>query len=230
MPTESHDKPLSVEVVLPCLDEAAALPWVLDRIPLGYRVIVADNGSQDGSAELARSWGARVVDVPRRGYGAAVQAGLLAARADVVCVCDADASLDPAHLPRLVAELAPAAAAAGADLVLGRRRPTSARAWPVHARLGNAVVAGRLRRRGVGVHDLGPMRVARRADLLRLPVSDQRFGYPLELLLRAAQAGWRIVEIDVDYRPRIGRSKVTGTPLGTARAVRDMTATLAGLR
>ncbi|MBL7498963.1 glycosyltransferase family 2 protein [Frankia sp. CNm7] len=226
MLTQSHQRSTSVDVVLPCLDEAEALPWVLDRIPPGYRAVVADNGSRDGSARLARERGAVVVDVPRRGYGAAVHAGLLAADADVVCVCDADASLDPAQLPKLVAELT----AGRADLVLGRRRPTSFRAWPPHARLGNAIVAQRLRRRGVGVHDLGPMRVARRAELLRLPITDRRFGYPLELLLRAAQAGWRIVETDVDYHPRAGRSKVTGTPLGTARTVRDMTAALASLR
>jgi glycosyltransferase involved in cell wall biosynthesis len=226
MITQGHPGPVPVDVVLPCLDEAGALPWVLDRIPPGYRAIVADNGSRDGSPELARERGAVVVDVPQRGYGAAVQAGLLAAGAEVVCVCDADASLDPAQLPGLVAELL----AGRADLVVGRRRPTSARAWPPHARLGNAIVAQRLRRRGVPVRDLGPMRAARRADLLGLPVHDRRFGYPLELLLRAAQAGWRIVEMDVDYHPRVGRSKVTGTPLGTARAVRDMTAALASLR
>ncbi|MDT3438034.1 MULTISPECIES: glycosyltransferase family 2 protein [unclassified Pseudofrankia] len=226
MLTQSHQGSVSVDVVLPCLNEAEALPWVLDRIPPGYRAVVADNGSRDGSARLARERGAVVVDVPQRGYGAAVQAGLLAADADVVCVCDADASLDPAQLPRLLAELV----AGRADLVLGRRRPTSARAWPPHARIGNAIVAQRLRRRGVGVHDLGPMRAARREELLRLPVTDRRFGYPLELLLRAAQAGWRIVETDVDYHPRVGRSKVTGTPLGTARTVRDMTAALASLR
>ncbi|ONH24416.1 glycosyltransferase family 2 protein [Pseudofrankia asymbiotica] len=226
MITQSHQGSVSVDVVLPCLDEAEALPWVLDRIPPGYRAVVADNGSRDGSARLARERGAVVVDVPRRGYGAAVQAGLLAADADVVCVCDADASLDPAQLPRLVAELT----AGRADLALGRRRPTSARAWPPHARLGNAIVAQRLRRRGVGVHDLGPMRAARREELLGLPITDRRFGYPLELLLRAAQASWRIVETDVDYHPRVGRSKVTGTPLGTARTVRDMTAALASLR
>jgi glycosyltransferase involved in cell wall biosynthesis len=226
MLTQSHETAVSVDVVLPCLNEAEALPWVLGRIPSGYRAIVADNGSSDGSAELARQRGAVVVDAPRRGYGAAVQAGLLAADADVVCVCDADASLDPGQLPELVAELT----GGRADLALGRRRPTSVRAWPPHARLGNAVVAQRLRRRGVPVHDLGPMRAARRTQLLGLPVADRRFGYPLELLLRAAQAGWRITETDVAYHPRIGRSKVTGTPLGTARAVRDMTAALASLR
>ncbi|KLL09812.1 MULTISPECIES: glycosyltransferase family 2 protein [Protofrankia] len=226
MITQCDPTQASVDVVLPCLDEAEALPWVLDRLPPGYRAVVADNGSRDGSARVARERGAVVVDVPRRGYGAAVRGGLLAAGAEVVCVCDADGSLDPAQLPGLVAELT----AGRADLVLGRRRPTSPRAWPPHARLGNAVVAQRLRRRGVPVHDLGPMRAARREALLGLPIADGRFGYPLELLLRAGQAGWRIIETDVDYRPRVGRSKVTGTPLGTARAVRDMTAALARLR
>ncbi|KQC38814.1 glycosyltransferase family 2 protein [Frankia sp. ACN1ag] len=232
MLTESDDGRTPVDVVLPCLDEAGALPWVLDRIPAGYRAIVADNGSRDGSAEVARGRGATVVAVPERGYGAAVHAGLLAADADVVCVCDADASLDPARLPDLVALLATDLVdptVGRADLVLGRRRPTSLRAWPPPARLGNAAVARRLRRRGVPVRDLGPMRAARRADLLALSIADRRFGYPLELLLRAAQAGWRIAETDVAYTPRIGRSKVTGTPLGAARAVRDMSTLLARL-
>jgi dTDP-L-rhamnose 4-epimerase len=223
------DGAVAVDVVLPCLDEVQALPWVLDRIPPGYRAIVADNGSRDGSARLARERGVLVVDVPRRGYGAAVHAGLEAAEAEVVCVCDADASLDPRQLPLLVERLT-AGPAGPAELVLGRRRPTSIRAWPPPARLGNAEVARRLRRRGVPVRDLGPMRAARRADLLALPIADRRFGYPLELLLRAAEAGWRIVEVDVEYLPRAGRSKVTGTPLGAARAVRDMSALLGGLR
>jgi hypothetical protein len=122
-------------------------------------------------------------------------------------------------------------AAGTQDLLLGRRRPTTWRAWPVHGRLGNAVVAWRLRRAaGVRVHDLGPMRAARREALLALDLTDRRFGYPLEMVVRAAAAGWRIGEVDVDYAPRTagGRSKVTGTVRGTARAVRDMRRVLAG--
>jgi glycosyltransferase involved in cell wall biosynthesis len=215
-----------VDVVLPCLNEAAALPWVLARMPPGYRPIVADNGSTDGSADVARGLGAEVVHVPERGYGAAAHAGLLAATAPVVCVCDADASLDPGDLPWLVGPVG----AGAADLVLGRRRPTVRRAWPLHARAGNAVVARELRRRcRVPVRDIGPMRAARREDLVALGVTDRRFGYPLELVARAAAAGWRIVEVDVAYLPRRGRSKVTGSALGTARAVRDMSAVLARL-
>lgn len=207
------------DVVLPCLDEAAALPWVLGRMPPGYRAVVADNGSSDGSADVARAHGATVVDARPRGFGAACHAGLLACTDDVVCFLDADASLDPQQLPRVVAPLL----AGEADLVLGRRRPASRDAWPLHARVGNAELARQLRRRtGVPLHDLGPMRAARREALLALDLQDRRFGYPLEMVARAAAAGWRVREVDVDYLPRTGRSKVTGTVRGTARAVRDM--------
>ena len=209
------------DVVLPCLDEAAALPWVLSRIPAGYRAIVADNGSTDGSAQVATAHGAIVVSVPQRGFGAAAHAGLLAATADVVCFLDADGSFDPAQLPRVAEPVA----AGTADLVLGRRRPTTRRAWPFHARVANAVLAWRLRTViGVALHDLGPMRAARRVELLALDLRDRRFGYPLEMVVTAARAGWRIGEVDVDYAPRATgtRSKVTGTVTGTARAIRDM--------
>ncbi len=213
-----------IDVVLPCLDEAGALPWVLGRLPAGYHAIVADNGSTDGSAEVARSFGATVVAVPQRGFGAACHAGLLAARADIVCFLDADASLDPQQLPLVTDPVA----AGSADLVLGRRRPTSRAAWPVHARAGNAELARRLRKRtGYQLRDLGPMRAARREALLTLDLRDRRFGYPLEMVTRAADAGWRVSEVPVDYLERTGRSKVTGTVRGTIRAVRDMSRVLA---
>ena len=216
------------DVVLPCRDEAMALPALLDRMPAGFRVILADNGSTDGSAEVARRFGARVVDVPAVGYGAAVHAGVLAADPDddVVCVLDADGSFDPAVLP-LPAD---PVRAGEADLVVGRRRPAGRGAWPPHARLGNAVLAHRLRRTtGLDVHDIGAIRAVRRSALLTLDVRDRRFGYPLELLVRAARAGWRVSEVDVTYHPRAAgtRSKVTGTVRGTARAIRDMSAVLA---
>jgi glycosyltransferase involved in cell wall biosynthesis len=214
---------VTVDVILPCLDEAAALPWVLSRFPTGYRALVVDNGSCDGSADVARAHGATVVDAPRRGFGAAAHAGLEAADADIVCFCDADASLDPQELPAVVADVE----AGRADLVLGRRRPTARGAWPLHARVANAELARRLRRRSeIRVRDLGPMRAARRADLLGLDLRDRRFGYPLEMVVRAADAGWRVAEVDVAYHPRTGRSKVTGTVRGTLRAVHDMSAVL----
>ena len=206
-----------VDLVLPCLNEAKALPWVLSRVPRGYRAIVVDNGSVDGSAEVARAAGATVIAEHARGFGAAVAAGVDAATAPIVAICDADASLDPAELPRLVGLLD------RADLVLGRRVPTHRSAWPMHARAANGWLSGRISRvAGVRVTDLGPMRVARTEALRGLALRDRRSGYPLEMVLRAAAAGWRIAEIDVPYAPRVGRSKVTGTVRGTATAVYDM--------
>ncbi|MFI6317576.1 glycosyltransferase family 2 protein [Nonomuraea sp. NPDC050556] len=216
---------MTIDVILPCLDEAAALPWILERMPPGYTAIVADNGSTDGSAELAAGLGARVVHEPVRGFGAACHAGLLAATADVVCFMDADASLDPRQLPRVTEPVL----AGTADLVLGRRMPRTRAAWPAHARLGNAVLARNLRRRtGAPLHDLGPMRACSRAGLIALGLTDRRFGYPLEMVLRASSAGWRVAEVEVDYLARSGRSKVTGTVRGTLRAVADMRRVLAG--
>ncbi len=214
------------DVVFPCLDEAIALPGVLSRLPAGYRAVVADNGSTDGSADVAREFGAVVVPVPQRGFGAAAHGGLLACTEEIVCFCDADGSMDPAELPLLVAPVA----AGDADLVLGRRRPVSRTAWPLHARLGNAALARRLSiRTGTRLRDLGPMRAARRVDLLALGLTDRRFGYPLEMVTAAAARGWRLREVDVSYGPRAAgsHSKVTGTVLGTVRTVRDMAAVLA---
>jgi dTDP-L-rhamnose 4-epimerase len=213
----------TADVVLPCLDEAGALPWVLERIPPGWRAVVVDNGSSDGSARIAAELGATVVHEPRRGFGAACHAGLLAAEAEFVCFCDCDASLDPGLLPGFVDRIA----AGEADLVLGRRRPTARGAFPAHARAGNAALVRMLRRRtGLRLHDLGPLRAARREHLLGLGMRDRRSGYPLETVVLAADAGWRITEQDAPYHPRTGRSKVTGTWRGTWQAVHDMRAVL----
>ncbi|WP_404819349.1 glycosyltransferase family 2 protein [Streptomyces marincola] len=215
--------PTRGDLVLPCLNEAEALPWVLDRVPDGWRAVVVDNGSTDGSPALAERLGAHVVHEPRRGFGAACHAGLLAATGDLVAFCDCDASLDPAELPRVAAPVGTGAA----DLVLARRRPTARGAWPLHARLGNRALSRMVRNRtGVRLRDLGPMRVARRAALLGLGLTDRRSGYPLQMVVLAAEAGWRIEETDIAYRPRTGRSKVTGTWRGTWQAVGDMRAVL----
>ncbi|MDJ0466651.1 glycosyltransferase family 2 protein [Streptomyces sp. H27-C3] len=214
----------TVDVVLPCLDEAEALPWVLERIPAGWRAIVVDNGSSDGSADIARALGATVVHEERRGFGAACHAGLLAAEAEFVCFCDCDASLDPGLLPGFVRQVAEGES----DLMLGRRRPQSRGAWPLHARAGNVALARMLRRRtGLRLQDLGPMRAARREALLGLGLTDRRSGYPLQMVVRAADAGWRVRETDVPYLPRSGKSKVTGTWRGTWHAVHDMRRVLA---
>ena len=208
------------DVVLPCRDEAAALPTVLAGLPEGYAAIVVDNGSSDGTGEVARSLGATVVREDRIGYGAAVHAGVLAATAELVAVVDGDGSMDLADLLPLT-ELV---RRGEATMAVGRRRPTGRGVWPWHARLGTRLVLRRLRRvSGLALGDLAPMRVCRRGDLIALDVRDRRFGYPVELMLRAARAGWSIGEVDIAYGPRAAgtRSKVSGSLRGTVRAAKD---------
>ncbi|MFL6105928.1 MAG: glycosyltransferase family 2 protein [Marmoricola sp.] len=212
-------------LILPCLDEAAALPGVIALVPDTVQVLVVDNGSTDGTAEVARSLGARVVTELRPGYGAAVHAGVVAARTELVAVMDGDGSFRAPDLVPLIEDVL----AGRATLAVGRRRPVQRGTWPWHARLGNRVVIGILRSRGgFALHDIAPARVCRRADLLALDVRDRRFGYPLELLSRASAAGWQIVEHDVPYYPRAAgtRSKVSGSVRGTARTARDFLAVL----
>jgi glycosyltransferase involved in cell wall biosynthesis len=207
-----------VTVVLPCLNEADSLPGVLTALPDGYRALVVDNNSTDDTAVVARAHGADVVVEAQPGYGAAVHAGIVAASTELVAVLDGDGSLDPGELPPLVAEVD-----RGADMAIGRRRPVPGLSWPWHARLGTAAVCWRLRtRHGLPVHDIAPMRVARRDAVLALGVNDRRSGYPLELLVRAAAANWRVVERDVTYGPRTGgKSKVSGSLKGSFVAALD---------
>lgn len=214
------------DLVLPCYDEAGALPGLLRRVPPGFSVIVVDNGSRDATADVARAHGARVVSEPRLGYGAAVHAGIDAATSEFVAVMDGDGSFDPTQLPALLITVAEGRC----DMALGRRRPVSPGVWPWHARIGNALVVWWLRRSvGFAVHDLAPMRVCRRQALLDLGVHDRRFGYPLELLRKATLAGWRLEEHDVSYLPRAEgtTSKVSGSLRGTARTARDFWKVLA---
>jgi glycosyltransferase involved in cell wall biosynthesis len=208
------------DLVLPCRDEAAALAALLPRVPSAFSVIVVDNGSADGTAEVARSHGARVVVEPRPGYGAAVHAGVEAATAEHLAVMDGDGSFDPRDLLPLLEDVR----AGRADLAVGRRRPVRRGVWPWHARAGNALVVTWLRRRiDLPAHDIAPIRVCRREALLGLGVEDRRFGYPVELLHRATVAGWRVSEHDVAYHPRAAgtRSKVSGSVRGTVRTARD---------
>ena len=213
-------EPVLCDLVLPCRDEAPALAALLPEVPAQFRVIVVDNGSRDGTADVARRLGATVITESTPGYGAAVHAGLTAASADLVAFMDGDGSFDPAELLPMVEDVR----SGSADLAVGRRRPHGRGAWPWHARAGNALIVAWLRRRiGLPAHDIAPMRVCRRADLLSLDVRDRRFGYPVELLQKATRAGWRFSERDVTYRPRAEgtKSKVSGSVKGTMRTARD---------
>jgi len=208
-----------IDVILPVLDEAAAIPAVLAMMPAGFVPLVVDNDSRDGSAQVALGHGSKVVSESQRGFGAACFAGLEAARSEIVCFMDCDGSLDPRQLP-LVAD---PVRAGEVDLCLGARVAQPS-AWPWHARLANRVLALEVRRRcGVRLSDMGPMRAARREPLLALDLRDRGFGWPLEMVLKASASGWEIREVQATYRPRVGgRSKVSGSARGTMRAVRDM--------
>ena len=210
------------DVVLPVLNEAEAIESVLASIPPEWTPIVVDNGSTDGSGGIARAAGARVVVEPIRGFGAACFAGLRAATDEVIAFMDCDGSLNGADLVRVAGPVVDGRA----DLVLGARRAKPG-AWPLHLRVANRYLARQVRRRtDVRLTDLGPMRAARRDALLELGLRDRRFGWPLEMVLAAAQAGWHIDEVAVAYLPRLGRSKVTGTVRGAFRAAHDMRAAL----
>lgn len=211
-----------MDIVLPCLDEADALPWVLAHVPESARAIVVDNGSTDGSPDIARDLGATVVSTSQRGYGAACHAGLEAATADLVAFCDCDGTLDPGDALRLAGEVKDTP-----TLVIGRRRPVNRAAWPLSNRVANKELARRVRKRvRARIEDVGPLRVARRLDLVDLALTDRRSGYPVETVVRASDAGWSLVQVDVDYHPRVGRSKVTGTWRGALQAVHDMSEVL----
>ena len=223
--------PLRVSVIIPARNEVEALPQVLETIPpgLAHEVIVVDNGSSDGTAEVARAGGARVVAEPVAGYGRACLAGLavLDPTSDTVVFLDADFSDDPRHLPELLAPIAKGQA----DLVIGSR---VALALPgsltLPQRLGNRLACWLMRRLfGARYTDLGPFRAIRRAALERLQMRDRAFGWTVEMQAKAARLGLRVAEVPVRYRPRIGRSKISGTLSGTIRAGNAILSTIARL-
>jgi len=210
------------DVILPVLNEAKAIPKVLARLPDGFDPLVVDNGSSDGSDRIARALGARVVFQPLQGFGAACWAGVVAAQSEVVAFMDCDGSLDPAELPGVTDPIEND----DADLMIGIRRAQDG-AWPTHARIANLALARIVgRRTGLTMVDLGPMRAARRRELLALDLQDRRFGWPLEMVLKAHAAGWRIASTDITYARREGQSKVTGTVRGTLRTISDMSRVL----
>jgi glycosyltransferase involved in cell wall biosynthesis len=220
-----------VTVILPALNEAVALPVALASFPPEVDLLVVDNGSTDQTAAVAASHGARVVQEPRRGFGAACWAGVQAAQhAEVLAFADADGSLDGADLPAVAGPVL----RGEADLVVGsrgaRREPGAMSALAV---LENRVLGLACRLLfGVPLSDLGPFRAIRREVLLALGMTDRGSGWPLEMIGRAGAAGLRVVEVPVRYRSRAGgRSKVSGSVGGTIRAVTAMAmVTLALLR
>lgn len=209
---------MNVTVVIPALNEAAAIGGLVRRVPPGLvkEVIVVDNGSTDATARVAAEAGARVVSEPRRGYGAACWAGVAALRddTDVVAFFDGDGSQRPEELGRILGPILQGEA----DFVLGARRPGGRH--PFHASLGTRLVAWLVAwRYRVGLTDIGPFRAIRVPLLLKLGMRDRAFGWPVEMVVKAAALGATIVEADVTQAPRQGgRSKVSGTVRGSVRA------------
>ena len=219
------------DAVVPALDEAEAIGGVLDSLPgdLLRRVVVCDNGSRDGTGEIARARGAVVVREERRGYGSACLAALAVMRRDppeAVLFLDADGSDDPRDAESLLGPIAEGRA----DLVigsrvLGRREPG---ALTPQARFGNWLATGLIGRfYGVPWTDLGPFRAVRWSALEGLAMRDPDFGWTVEMQVKAARAKLRSIEVPVSYRRRIGRSKISGTLTGASRAGAKILGTIA---
>ena len=211
---------MRVSVIIPTYNEAQAIGRVLADLPrdLATEVIVVDSNSNDGTPDIAAKMGARVVTEPRRGYGRACLTGLANIKSpDVVVFLDGDYSDRPSELPILLGPIIDGRA----DITIGSRLAASSKsgALPWHQSLGNRLAAGLIRHwYGVKITDLGPFRAAR-ADVLRaLALEEATYGWAVEIILKGAIAGFRIVEVPVSYHPRLGKSKISGTIKGTVAA------------
>ena len=215
---------MRVSVIIPTHNEAQAIERVLADLPLDLvtEVIVVDSNSNDGTLDIAARMGARVVQEPRRGYGRACLTGLATANSpDIVVFLDGDYSDRPAELPILLAPIIEGRA----DITLGSRLqgPHSAGALPWHQALGNRLAASLIRllysrRYGLDISDLGPFRAGRADVLHALALEETTYGWAVEMILKGALAGYRVVEVPVSYYPRIGKSKISGTLKGTVGA------------
>jgi len=209
----------TVTVIIPALNEESAIGSVVGAVPTGAgdEVIVVDNGSTDGTATAAAAAGARVVAEPRRGYGWACRAGAAAAGGEILVFIDGDGSFDPGQIPVVTGPILQGKA----DLVLGSRAVGGAsRAVLPHQRVGNWLAVQLLRQfYGLPVTDLGPFRAIRAASLQSLQMEEMTYGWPIEMMVKAAQTGCRVVEVAVSYGPRQGgQSKVSGTVRGSLLA------------
>ena len=216
-----------VAAVIPTLNEGATVPGVLREFPAGVvdEVIVVDGGSQDGTVQAAERAGARVVEEARRGYGRACATGAAATDSGVIVFLDGDGSDDPAALRDVLRPILDGDAA----LVLGARRHPEPGALELHQRLGNGLVALLVRSiYGVSVHDVPPMRAIRRDALTELELREMTYGWPTEMLVKAARAGLPIVEVGVPCRARRGgESKIAGRAVPSAKAGARMLAVVA---
>jgi len=207
-----------VVIVIPALNEEHGLTKVLAELPVGAKTIVVDNGSDDSTAEVARQAGADVIVEPRRGYGSACQAGIAAARhhgAHIIVILDADYSDDPTDLIELVTPIHNEEA----DMVLGERvthgQPGS---MPTHQRLGNRLATALIfLMTGHRYTDMGPFRAIRATALAKLDMKDLNYGWNVEMQMKAIRCGLRVKEVPVHYRPRVGKSKISGTITGSIK-------------
>lgn len=211
---------MRVSVIIPTHNEALSIGRVLTDIPprLVTEVIVVDSNSTDGTPDLARDQGARVLSEPRRGYGRACLTGLANAdNPDIVVFLDGDYSDRPEELPLILAPIIEGRA----DMTLGSRLTTKSNpdALPWHQAFGNHLAAGLIRiLYGVKISDLGPFRAGRAEVLRALQLEEATYGWAVEMVLKGTIAGYRIVEVPVSYHPRIGKSKIGGTVKGTLGA------------
>ena len=212
---------MKISVVIPAFNEEQAIGEVVRAVPIDriHDIIVVDNGSTDGTAKEAILAGARVIQEPRPGYGSACLAGAKAAAdADVLIFLDGDRSDDPRQLESVAAPVLDNRA----DLVIGSRIRGSLEkgAMPLHGRLGNRLIVSLLRLLyGVDITDIGSFRAIRSQTLFDLKMEQMTYGWPVEMVVKAARQGLRIQSVPINYRRRMGKSKVTGTVRGTILAI-----------
>jgi glycosyltransferase involved in cell wall biosynthesis len=211
---------LDATLVIPALNEEESLGQVLAAVDaeLLSEIILVDGGSSDRTIPIAEAHGAWVIREPRRGYGRACAAGVAKAQGEIIIFMDADGADDPDQIPSLIAPIIQDEA----DMVLGSRLAGNIHlgAMPWHQKFGNQLSAGLIRLLyGLPVTDLSPFRAVLRSRLLELNMQEMTYGWPTEMIAKAAKKGWRIREIPVNYYPRSGgRSKISGTVRGTILA------------